>query len=222
MNQNKTPQPQDSLNHWAQSMQERITAQRDVLQNDSPEAVAERSGADWAPRDPDSGRLTLSYFGSPLLIEVPGYRVSTPQGDAAPIMIEGLVITYLEMAGGAPRAGEWIAFRDLPGGTFYHQAFTGYSGSRLAQHFGGNLAAFKRGAEAVGGLLLPGLGQAAYEFQVLPCLWLAVVYWLGDPEDGFPSQANVLFDGSSSQYMVLDGLAILGSQLVSRIIRASG
>lgn len=221
MNRKNTPQPQDSLNHWAQSMQEHITAQRQHLQAALPEQIAKRSGADWVPTGPDSGQLTLNYFRSTLVIEVPGYSVSTPQGETVPTIIEGLVITYFEVATGAPRVGEWITFRDLPGGTFYHQAFTGYSGNRLAQHFGNNLEAFKRGAEVAGGLILPGLGEMAYEFQILPCIWLAVVYWLGDPVDDFPSQANVLFDRSSSQYMALDGLAILGSQLVSQIIRAS-
>ena len=69
--------------------------------------------------------------------------------------------------------------------------------------------------------MLVGLGQVAFEFQALPHVWMAIVYWLGDPEDGLPPQANVLFDRAANDYMVLDGLAILGSQLVGHIIRAS-
>ena len=48
-----------------------------------------------------------------------------------------------------------------------------------------------------------------------------MVYWLGDAEDGFPSRAQVLFDRAASSYLIVDGLAILGSQLTHRIMRAA-
>jgi hypothetical protein len=50
-------------------------------------------------------------------------------------------------------------------------------------------------------------------------LRLAAVFWPGDDE--FPSRATILFDASSGHYMTTDGMAILGSGLVSRIIKAS-
>jgi len=153
---------------------------------------------------------------------VPEYLVLEANGAAAPTMVQALVTAYLLMASGAPRAGEWVAFRDLPDGAFYHQAFTGYTGDLLSRALGDDLEAFERGARAARGSRLGGLGDAAYEFRALPRLWLAVTYWLGDVEDDFPPQARVLFDRAASQYMIIDGLAIIGSQLVRLILSQAG
>lgn len=210
-----------NINRWMESMHERLAAQRQTLQAHAPETVAYRSGATWTASAPGEGQLSLRCLGMPVMISLPEYSVSTAQGAKVSIITEALIISYLESARGTTRAGEWVAFRDLPGGIFYHQAFSGYTGKRLTQHFGNNLDIFCYGAESAGGLLLPGLGHAAYEFQMFPHLWVAIVYWLGDPEDGLLPQANVLFDRAASDYIVLDGLAILGSQLVGHIIRAS-
>jgi hypothetical protein len=63
------------------------------------------------------------------------------------------------------------------------------------------------------------IGDAGYTFTVFPRVHMALVYWEGDDE--FPSQARVLFEDTSSHYMPTDGLAILGSQLVGRLLKAA-
>jgi hypothetical protein len=201
------------MDHWARTMEEQMAAQREQLRTRDPHEIAHLSGATWEPLGPDEGTLSLSLMHTPVIVRVPGYFVEAP-GDNK--MLQGLVTAYLLTANGAPRAGEWIAFRELPNGMFYHQAFNGYTGDALARTV--DLAGFQRGAEAAGGRALSALGDAAYEFHVLPRLWIAVVYWLGDDEDGFPSKANVLFDRSASHYLITDGLAILASQVTRRII----
>jgi hypothetical protein len=102
---------------------------------------------------------------------------------------------------------------------FYVQAFRGYTGIRLVRELGGGIEAFRRGAEAVGGEAIDEIGDAGYAFQVLPRVHIALVYWQGDED--FPSQARVLFEDTAPNYMSTDGLAILGSQLVGRILKAA-
>lgn len=205
--------------HWTQSMEAQIETQRETLRGSDPAHVARQSGAHWKDASAGTGTLSLDVLGAPLTVDVPSYAIRDAAGRDVPTMTQGLLMTYLVTASGAPRAGDWIAFRELPGGVFYHQAFTGYSGNVLARAIGDDLEAFKRGAKAAGGGTLTGFGDAAFEFRPLPGVWLAVVYWLGDEEDGFPPQANVLFDRAASEYLVTDGLAILASQLVRRILR---
>jgi hypothetical protein len=214
-------QPQDSMAHWTRSMEEQMETQRGQLRARHTDQIAHNSGAHWEQTGPDEGLLSLTFFQTPLVIQVPEYKVLTTKGDSVSTMTQGLVTAYLLAANGVLRAGEWIAFRELPGGMFYHQAFSGYSGGLLARRLGDNLEAFNCGAKAIGGRALTGVGDAAYEFRVLPRIWLAVVYWLGDEEDGFPPRAHVLFDRAASHYMILDGLAIMGSQLTRRIISAA-
>ena len=215
-----TSQPQNSAEHWQRSIQDQMAAQRQRLRGRDPAQIAQDSGARWAA-DGDAGALTMSFFRQPLVVHVPDYAVLTPNHDPVPAMQQALITTYLVTADGTPRAGEWVAFRELPDGMFYHRAFTGYTGAPLVRAFGDDLASFARGAAGAGGSALTALGDAAYEFRVLPRLWLAVVYWLGDDDDEFPSQASVLFDRTAGHYMVADGLAIIGSQLVRRIIAAA-
>lgn len=215
-------QLQDSREHWARTMEARMDQQRDELRARDPEITAALSGAAWQPVESGEGTLSLAFLGAPLTVDVPAYHVRGGDGRDVSTMVQGLVTTYLHTSSGAPRAGQWIAFRELPDGLFYHQAFAGYTGGRLVRAVGNDLAAFRRGAEAAGGSLLSGLADAAYEFHALPRIWLAVVYWLGDPDEALAPQAQVLFDRAAGQHLVVDGLAILGSQIIHRILAAAG
>lgn len=210
--------PIASFDAWTQAMEARMDGQRAALRGRDPARIAASSGARWAP---DSGYLELAYGQQPLIVHVPNFELATPEGEPLPTLTQALILAYLERADGTARAGEWIAFRELPDGLFYHAAFNGYSGQALVRGLGDDLAAFQRGARACGGTRLTGFGDAVFEFQVLPRLWLAVVYWLGDDEDGFPPQASVLFDRAASHLLITDGLAIVGGQLARRILKAA-
>ena len=58
-----------------------------------------------------------------------------------------------------------------------------------------------------------------YQTTIQALLYLAATLWLGDDE--FPAKASVLFDAASGHYMTIDGLALLGSGLSRRLIKAS-
>jgi hypothetical protein len=206
------------MNRWIESMEAQMQAQRGQLQRRDPLEIARISGTEWQAMGSGEGTLSLTLLQRPLVVQVPDYTVLAADGSEVSTLTQGIVTAYLLATGTAQPAGEWITFRELPNGLFYHQAFTGYTGEVLARTLGNDLDAFRRGAEAAGGHALTGFGDAAYEFHVLPRIWLAVVYWLGDDEDGFPPQANVLFDRAASTYLITDGLAIVASQLIRHII----
>jgi hypothetical protein len=128
-----------------------------------------------------------------------------------------MFLYYLQTADGAPFVGKWIAFRDLPDGLFYHQAYQGYSGDRLAKAIDNRVDVFERAAKHLGGMKLD-LGDVAFAFDALPRVRVAAVYYAGDED--FPATANVLFDEAASHYLPTDGLAGLGSALVDRLIGA--
>jgi hypothetical protein len=99
---------------------------------------------------------------------------------------------------------------------FYFHAFQGYTGARLLKTFDNDLHRFKDAASATEGEAISH-GDAGFLFWALPRIPMAVVYWLGDDE--FPPNANVLFDASAGHYLSTDGLAVLGRELCSKIIR---
>jgi hypothetical protein len=135
---------------------------------------------------------------------------------------QSLILTYLATADGTTPSSRWVGFRELPNAMFYVQAFEGYSGGRLIRELtesGIDIArALRRVAPDLGGSPLD-IGDAGFSFPVLPRVQIAVVFWEGDEE--LPSQARVLFEDTASRYMPTDGLAILGSQLVGRLVKAA-
>jgi len=192
-------------------------------------AAWEQALADWAAADParraaqagcglSPEGVTVPFFGQPHLVAHPGGSV-TAAGAPVHVAVAILVLHYLLRADGTPPAGEWLAFRELPDGMFYATSFAPRAEAPLVQAFGADpssgLDAFRRAAVAAGGLPLD-LADAAFAFQVLPRLALAVLVWAGDDE--LPAQASVVFDAAAGHYLPAEDLAGLGGLLARRLI----
>lgn len=206
-----TPQIQEWYDKLAPVVKEAQAALREV----KPGKLVLRSGCE---QDAD-GNFCLSFFWREYVVTGDDFVVRRADtGEEVSSFTKSLILTYLVTADGTTPSSRWIGFRELPSGMFYAQAFQGYSGDRLVREMEGGAAAFRQGAQTLGGKPLE-IGDAGYTFTVLPRIHLAVVYWEGDEE--FPSQARVLFEDTASHYMSTDGLAVLGSQLVGRILKAA-
>jgi len=200
---------------WQESMSRRVSELRDRVRAVEPPELAARCGC---PLQGTS--LLLVYWGEQLEISWPAIAArKKTSGEDCSTFDAAMLLYYLATADGAPLSDRWISFRELPGGAFYHQAFQGYSGDRLARRLGDRPEAFDLAALALGGTRLSGIAEHGFAFTPLPRIRLAAVLWPGDDE--FPAKASVLFDGAASHYMTTDGLALLGSGLVGRLIRAS-
>jgi hypothetical protein len=198
---------------WNESFGPVLAELRDALRRSQPEQVAHLSGAEW---DAQASELRLAWLGT-------CYRIPWPElvtypaggGDPCPVNVQGLFLYYLATADGCPSANTWVAFRDLPDGWLYHQAFQGYTGHVLVQALGNEISPLEEAARALGGEVLA-VSDCGHAFQVLPRVRLAVVYWQGDEE--FEPRAQVLFDAAAGHYLPIDGLALLGSDLVRRLL----
>ena len=138
-------------------------------------------------------------------------------GEVPTEFTQALLLTYLVTADGTPPSGQWIAYRDLPDGMFYAQAFRGYAENRLVRELGaGGLELFRARAEALDGRPIE-IGDAGYAFAALPHVHLAAVYWLGDED--FPSKTSILFEDTCPHYLSTDGMAVMGSHLVNALLR---
>jgi len=191
-------------------------------------AAWEQARAEWAAADParraaqagcglSSDGVSVPFFGRPHLVTHPGGDVSAG-GAPAHVAVSILLLHYLLRADGASPAGEWLAFRELPDGMFYAASFARRAEAPLAQAFGAGsgsgLEAFRGAAAAAGGLALE-LADAAFAFQALPRLALAVLVWDGDEE--FPTQASLVFDAAAGHYLPAEDLAGLGGLLARRL-----
>lgn len=202
---------------WNASFEPVLAELRTTLRVRLPLQLARLAGVEWAGK---ASELRLSWLGTGYHITWPGLiAFADGASEPCPGSIQGLFLYYLSLADGSPPANEWITFRELPDGVFYHQAFEGYTGEVLVRTIGDDMAALARAAELAGGVSID-VGDCSYAFQVLPRITLAVIYWRGDEE--FPAKAQVLFDRTASHYLPIDGLAMLGSHLVQRLLKLAG
>ncbi len=189
---------------------------RRELRQAEPAALAGRSGAEiW--QDKSGFALILSFWGEPVQALFPELFFHSPSGGRAlDDLSQALLLHHLHHSDGAPVAGSWMAFSELPDGRFYAQAFQGYTGHPLAQHFGSNDDAFAAAALAAGGAPLP-FADRAFSFRPLPRAPLLAACWQGDED--FPASYRILFDASAPHHFSTDACAILGSMLVRRLMR---
>jgi hypothetical protein len=188
----------------------KVAAQRDELRQRDPHAFAARAGAEF-----EGDGLRVKFYGEPHRITFPELEVTVEATHkVCGLNRSSMFFYYFLTADGAPFADKWIAFRELPGGMFYHQAYQGYSGDRLAKAIDNHVSVFERAAKNLGGQKLE-LGDASFAFEALPRVRVAAVYYAGDED--FPASANVLFDASASHYLPTDALAGVGSSLVDRL-----
>ena len=199
---------------WQESMERRLESLRGEIQHRSVGHVAALSGGELI----DKG-ITLTYWGEGIFITWPELIASIHDTQMACSTFDtAMLLYYLNSADGTPMADKWIGFRELPDGGFYHQAFQGYSGNKIADQFGEDPDRYTAASHALGGSALPALAPYAYSFSPLPMVRLACALWPGDED--FPSKASILFDASASHYMPTDGLALLGSGLARRLMKA--
>jgi hypothetical protein len=181
--------------------------------------------------------VIVPYFGRPHLLTHPGGEASliggataqgattqgsplpasTPVSKPAHMTIAIVLMHYLLTADGVPPADRWLAFRELPDGMFYAQAFAGHAEGEIAQRFGADVPGFKQAAAGLGGQPLD-LADASFRFQAFPRLAIAALLWAGDDE--FPAQARVLFDAHAGHYLPTEDLAGTGDWLAHKLGRA--
>jgi len=193
------------------SLRPRIDAARERLRPVDPERLAAQGGLDL-----EHGHLGADLLETPIRIEVPSLEARFEDGTVCPEELQLLFLDYLLRGDGTPVAGRWVGFQELPDGMFYRQAFQGYSGDQLVRDLAGDTDAFRAAAARLGGASLS-MGDAAFAFEVLPRVLLALVWWAGDDE--FPANATVLFDAAASHYLPTDGLAILGRLLCRKLAK---
>ncbi len=197
---------------WTESLEPQIKEAREKLRQRDPAILAADSGVVFAG---DASRFEICFLGQPYTVSWPDLQVFKPDGQVCSNLDQAFLLQYLLIADGAPLADSWVSLGGLPNGSFYEQAYQGYSGNVLARAFRGRPADLKRAAELLGGEPLT-LGDLAFRYLALPRIPLALVYWSGGDE--FPDSAQVLFDRSASHYHHLEMLAHLGSLLCEKVI----
>jgi len=143
------------------------------------------------------------------------FRDETESEKEIPLQEQVLILHYFQGIGRKGTMGKWIAYREIPGASFYFGAFVKRAIDPLKQVFGLNIDGFTRAAERLGGTAVEA-GDAAFEFSVFPHVPIQLILHAGDEE--FPPEANILFDDSIGAILSPEDAAWLAGMVVYRLM----
>jgi len=161
--------------------------------------------------------ITLTFLNSLCQIRFPDIEVTYQESDReVPLWSKILILHYLVKSEGVPLTGEWINFKQVPGGGTYYPAFVKRSQKPLCDFFSDRLDLLERAARTLGGEKAD-YGDRAVRIPALPRVPVVLVCWSGDEE--FHSAAHILFDSTVSSYLSTEDVAVLSQQTVFSLIK---
>lgn len=196
----------------------RLAELREALCSRNPEQLAADTGTHYSEHDQGSPGFRFLLWNREVRMIFPELvAFEEGSGQELPASSQALLLYYFYTCDGAAPSAQWISFSELPDGRFYNQAYQGYTGGKLGRVFQSDFDLFCQAAENLGGKRVYLLGDAAYEYKVLPLVDLLVVTWQGDEE--FSATYQILFDAAVSHHIPTDACAIIGSILSGRLVK---
>jgi hypothetical protein len=184
----------------------------EALDKESPKEILKRSGF-----EADAKGILVPFLNRVYRIGIPGFAFidTAPEPKEVPIQEQVLILHYLQAGGLQFPTGNWIAYREIQGASFYFSAFVKRAIDPLKKTFGANIQGLVQAAEKLGGLAIPA-GDAGFEFRLLPRIPVQLILWEGDAE--FPAEANILFDETIGDILSPEDVAWLAGMLVYRLM----
>ena len=186
---------------------------REKLALISYDEIVRRSGF----KEIGDGLFQVPFLDRIYIIACPdfSFRNETESEKDIPLQEQVLILHYIQGAGGKNSTGNWIAYREVPGASFYFAAFVKRAIDPLKQVFGQNVDGFIRAAHQLGGTAVEA-GDAAFEFTVFPHVPTQLILHAGDEE--FPPEANILFDDSIGTILSPEDVAWMAGMVVYRLM----
>jgi hypothetical protein len=182
------------------------------LASESVETIAARSGFEADGTD----AFRVSFLGNSCRVSWPGFdfAVEGEAGKEIPIQEQVLILHYMLAPVGEP-SGNWVAYREIPGASFYFSAFVKRAVDPLKKVFGSDASLLEKTAGNLDGRAIDA-GDAGFEFSVFPRVPIQLILWEGDEE--FPAEANILFDDTIGDLLSPEDIAWLAGMLVYRLM----
>ena len=165
------------------------------------------------------GIVTVQYLDCVYQITLPGINVSFQDSAAAvPLRDKIMVLHYFIQSKGTPVSGRWVTYKDFPEGVVYFPTFYKRAIIPWLERFGQCPEKLLDAARTLRGQRIDfgSIGVVIPAFKRVP---VALVLWHGDEE--FPSEGNILFDGSISDYLTTDDINMLCQTIAWRLVKSA-
>lgn len=186
------------------------------LEKENIDHIIERTGF----RQPENNTIAIPFLDRVYQVSFPNFEfVDQDDNDSeVPIQEQVLILHYMASGGGSEPTGNWIAYREIQGASFYFSSFVKRAIDPLKKVFGNNIPGIKKSAEILNGTPIEN-GDAGFEFNLFPKIPLQLILWQGDDE--FPAEANILFRDNVADYLSPEDAAWLAGMIVYRLIALS-
>ncbi len=186
------------------------------LAKESIDEIAAFSGFEIS----NNKKFQISFLNRTYQVSYPDFEFVDMADNKAevPIQEQVLILHYMDAMKSISASGTWIAYREIPGASFYFSAFVQRAIDPLKKVFGKNVAALITAATKINGKPID-IGDAGFEFQVLPKIPLQLIIYEGDDE--FEPEANILFDATAGEFLSPEDAAWLAGMVVYRLMALS-
>lgn len=186
---------------------------REKLKAISPSSIAQKKRVNWDE--------TTKQFYCSFLNQV--YRISYPAGEIhgkeeIDPRVKILLLHYLTSPG-TSLYGQWITFKELPGGMLYSAPFYYRAIFPLIRTFTPHLDSLIYAGTSLGGTRGK-IGHASIILYPFPLVPVCLSLWAGDEE--VPPGGTILFDASVPEHLSTEDCAVLAEYLVRRLKLAYG
>ena len=181
-----------------------------LLKQADPVRLCRRCGTILA-----GGQISLHYFNRIYQID-PTSAVITPPGLSGGEEI--LLLHYLTSEGQTATRGEYLNYRNLPGGMFYDYAYQKNGPARIMARFGNAPDKLLAAARFFGGVPAE-WGDLSVCIPVLPVIDIIVVMHGGDTE--FPPEVNILYPDKIINFLSLEDISLLTGYLAGHLGEAT-
>lgn len=167
----------------------------------------------------DNRKIKLSFFEKEVTVDLNNKKIyhlknkEAGKKEALDVYSSSFILHYLLNADGTPISGQWISFRELPGGLFYWQTIPGVLEPLIKKYESDGNGFLKKTFE-IGGEKYSGFkyGSIIYPFRVFPVLII-----LDEKDEEFEANIRVLFDSSASHYLKTDVIKLIIVHIVKKL-----
>ena len=162
--------------------------------------------------------LTLWHYGRQFAVHREDGVISALTDDKpVEIMPQLNIYTLFWYASASARlSGEWIPFRELKDGSPFTTAFQNGILTPLAATFSGKGDRLEESVEALRGKRL---AESGFLLPAFDCIPVKLLFWDGDDE--FPAQANVLFDRSATDFIHIESIVTIATEMLYQMADAA-
>src|SRR5512135_3284998 len=112
---------------------------------------AENSGAEYE-KNGEEEKILIRFFSEPYTIRFPQIEFHSPGKKVVSLVTRDLLLHYLLRADGNPVTGEWVGYKDIPGGLLYAGVFARRVTEPLQKKFGRSAKLFQEIGLSLGGV----------------------------------------------------------------------